>query len=75
MLGEVTNQYAGILPGGSAHGTVLALAEEIDMPVAIHIGTGATAEARHFYAITPRGSCVSARKRSRGIIRLEAGPH
>src|SRR5262245_36428149 len=40
VLGEVTNQYAGILPDDPRMEPYWALAEEIDMPVGIHIGTG-----------------------------------
>jgi predicted TIM-barrel fold metal-dependent hydrolase len=40
VLGEVTNQYAGISPDDPRMEPYWALAEELDMPVAIHIGTG-----------------------------------
>lgn len=40
VLGEVTNQYAGIAPGDPVFEPYLALAEELDIPVGIHIGTG-----------------------------------
>ena len=40
VLGEVTNQYAGILPTDSRMDAYWALAEELDMPVGVHIGTG-----------------------------------
>ena len=40
MLGEVTNQYAGILPDDPRMEPYWALAEELDLPVGIHIGTG-----------------------------------
>jgi predicted TIM-barrel fold metal-dependent hydrolase len=40
VLGEVTNQYAGILPDDARMEPYWALAEEIDIPVGIHIGTG-----------------------------------
>ncbi|HEX6941327.1 MAG TPA: amidohydrolase family protein [Gemmatimonadaceae bacterium] len=40
VLGEVTNQYAGILPDDSRMEPYWALAEELDLPVGIHIGTG-----------------------------------
>jgi predicted TIM-barrel fold metal-dependent hydrolase len=40
VLGEVTNQYAGILPDDPRMEPYWALAEELDMPVGIHIGTG-----------------------------------
>jgi hypothetical protein len=40
VLAEVTNQYAGIGPSDPAFEPYLAMAEEIDLPVGIHIGTG-----------------------------------
>jgi predicted TIM-barrel fold metal-dependent hydrolase len=40
VLGEVTNQYAGILPDDPRMEPYWALAEELDIPVGIHIGTG-----------------------------------
>ena len=40
VLGEVTNQYAGIAPGDERMAPYWALAEELDVPVGIHIGTG-----------------------------------
>jgi predicted TIM-barrel fold metal-dependent hydrolase len=40
VLGEVTNQYAGIGPSDSLFDPWLAVAEALDMPVGIHIGTG-----------------------------------
>jgi predicted TIM-barrel fold metal-dependent hydrolase len=40
VLGEVTNQYAGIQPDDPRMEPYWALAEELDMPVGIHIGTG-----------------------------------
>lgn len=39
-LAEVTNQYDGIEPDDPAFEPYLALAEELDVPVGIHIGTG-----------------------------------
>lgn len=39
-LAEVTNQYVGIEPDDPRFDPYLALAEELDMPVGIHIGTG-----------------------------------
>jgi uncharacterized protein len=40
VLGEVTNQYVGIQPDNPRMEPYWALAEELDMPVGIHIGTG-----------------------------------
>ena len=40
VLGEVTNQYEGIQPDDPRMEPYWALAEELDMPVGIHIGTG-----------------------------------
>lgn len=40
VLGEITTQYAGIEPGDPRMEPYWALAEELDIPVAIHIGTG-----------------------------------
>jgi predicted TIM-barrel fold metal-dependent hydrolase len=40
VLGEVTNQYAGIEPSDAAFEPYLALAEQHGIPVGIHIGTG-----------------------------------
>lgn len=39
-LAEVTNQYAGIAPDDPRFEPYLAIAEELDVPVGIHIGTG-----------------------------------
>lgn len=39
-LAEVTNQYVGIAPDDPAFDPYLAVAEELDIPVGIHIGTG-----------------------------------
>lgn len=40
VLGEVTNQYAGIPPDDPRMDPYWALAERLDIPVGIHIGTG-----------------------------------
>lgn len=40
VLGEVTTQYQGIEPSDPRLEPYLALAEEMDVPVGIHIGTG-----------------------------------
>ena len=40
VLGEISNQYAGIAPNDERMEPYWALAEELDVPVAIHMGTG-----------------------------------
>ena len=40
VLGEVVNQYAGIAPNDELMEPYWALAEELDIPVGIHVGTG-----------------------------------
>jgi predicted TIM-barrel fold metal-dependent hydrolase len=40
VLGEIGNQYRGIDPDDPAFEPYLALAEELDVPVALHVGTG-----------------------------------
>jgi uncharacterized protein len=40
VLGEVINQYAGIAPDDERMEPYWALAEELDIPVSIHVGTG-----------------------------------
>jgi predicted TIM-barrel fold metal-dependent hydrolase len=40
VLGEVANQYAGIAPDDSRMEPYWALAEELDIPVGIHLGPG-----------------------------------
>ena len=40
VLGEITNQYAGITPDDERMEPYWALAEELDVPVGVHIGTG-----------------------------------
>ncbi len=40
VLAEVTNQYLGIAPGDSLFEPYLAVAEELDVPVGIHVGIG-----------------------------------
>jgi predicted TIM-barrel fold metal-dependent hydrolase len=40
VLGELTNQYAGIEPSDPRLEPFLSLAEELDIPVGIHIGAG-----------------------------------
>jgi hypothetical protein len=50
VLGEVLNQYAGIAPNDSLFEPYLAIAEEFDIPVAIHLGPGPPGTA---YRATP----------------------
>ena len=40
VLGEVINQYAGITPNDERMEPYWALAEELDIPVGVHVGTG-----------------------------------
>jgi predicted TIM-barrel fold metal-dependent hydrolase len=40
VLGEVLNQYAGIAPDDPRMEPYWALAEELDVPVGIHLGPG-----------------------------------
>lgn len=40
VMGEVTNQYQGIAPNDPRFEPYLALAEELDIPVGIHMGPG-----------------------------------
>jgi len=40
VLGEITNQYAGIAPDDERMAPYWDLAEELDIPVGIHVGTG-----------------------------------
>jgi predicted TIM-barrel fold metal-dependent hydrolase len=44
VFGEVLNQYAGILPDDQRMDPYWAVAEELDIPVGIHIGPGGPAE-------------------------------
>ncbi|HZI59190.1 MAG TPA: amidohydrolase family protein [Pyrinomonadaceae bacterium] len=44
VLGEVLNQYGGIAPDDERMGPYWALAEELDIPVGIHIGGGGPGE-------------------------------
>lgn len=40
VLAEVTNQYAGVAPDDERMEPFWALAEELDLPVGLHVGTG-----------------------------------
>ncbi|MBC2839726.1 amidohydrolase family protein [Robiginitalea sp. SC105] len=46
MLGEISNQYEGIAPSDSRMHPYYALAEELNIPIAIHMGSGLPG---HFY--------------------------
>lgn len=46
VLGELTNNYAGVSPADSVMDPYFALAAELDIPVAIHSGTGPHAAIR-----------------------------
>ena len=48
ILGEVLTQFTGLSPSGPELEPVLALAEELDIPVAIHMGLGAPGTAYEF---------------------------
>ncbi|MGS2727150.1 amidohydrolase family protein [Psychroserpens sp. BH13MA-6] len=41
VFGEISNQYAGIAPNDPRMDSYYAMAEELNIPVAIHLGTGA----------------------------------
>ena len=45
VMGEVSLQYGGISPSDPAYDKYFALAEELDIPVAIHMGTGGSGRA------------------------------
>lgn len=54
VLGEISNQYEGIAPADPRMFPYYALAEELDIPIAIHMGSGLPG---HFYfepGLTPR---------------------
>jgi predicted TIM-barrel fold metal-dependent hydrolase len=48
VLGEVSNQYAGIAPDDPRMEPFWALAEKLDVPVAIHMGEGPVGASRMF---------------------------
>jgi predicted TIM-barrel fold metal-dependent hydrolase len=48
VLGEVSNQYRGIGPGDKRMEPYWALAEDLDIPVAIHMGEGPAGASRMF---------------------------
>ena len=45
VMGEIGLQYEGISPSDPSVGSYFALAEELDIPVAIHMGTGGSGRA------------------------------
>jgi uncharacterized protein len=45
VMGEIGLQYEGISPSGPSVDAYFALAEELDIPVAIHMGTGGSGRA------------------------------
>ena len=51
VMGEITAQYAGIAPNDPRLAPYFALAEELDIPVAIHVGPGPPGTA---YFATPK---------------------
>jgi predicted TIM-barrel fold metal-dependent hydrolase len=51
VLGELAFQYGGVGPGDSIPETYYALAEQLDLPVALHIGPGPPGAA---YIVTPQ---------------------
>lgn len=71
MIAEVTNQYAGIAPDDARLEPVWALAEELEIPVGIHMGGGAsrplrTPAALHFARRVPRSIGFSVASWRRG---------
>ena len=45
VMGEIGLQYQGLSPSDPSVDTYFALAEELDIPVAIHMGTGGSGRA------------------------------
>jgi uncharacterized protein len=45
VMGEISLQYGGISPSDPAYDKYFSLAEELDIPVAIHMGTGGSGRA------------------------------
>jgi predicted TIM-barrel fold metal-dependent hydrolase len=64
VFGEIGNQYQGIDPDDPAFEPYLALAEEVDIPVALHVGTGPPG--------TPYLFAPKYRARMHSPLRLEA---
>src|SRR5213076_423902 len=54
VMGEIGLQYGGISPSDPACDKYFALAEELDIPVAIHMGTGGSGRANLINAEIPR---------------------
>ncbi len=68
VLGEVTTQYQGIHPADEALAPYWALAEELDLPVGIHVGTGPPGVV-HMGAEGYRGSLHSALTMEEVLVR------
>jgi uncharacterized protein len=68
VLGEVTTQYQGIHPADPALAPYWALAEELDIPVGIHVGTGPPGVV-HMGADGYRGSLHSALTMEEVLVR------
>lgn len=68
VLGEVTTQYQGIHPADDALAPYWALAEELDIPVGIHVGTGPPGVV-HMGAEGYRGSLHSALTMEEVLVR------
>jgi uncharacterized protein len=68
VLGEVTTQYQGIHPADEALAPYWVLAEELDLPVGIHVGTGPPGVV-HMGADGYRGSLHSALTMEEVLVR------
>ncbi len=68
VLGEVVTQYQGIHPADEALAPYWALAEELDLPVGIHVGTGPPGVV-HMGADGYRGSLHSALTMEEVLVR------
>ena len=58
-FGEVANQYQGFEPSDPAFEPYLAVAEELDVPLSIHVGTGPPGRAVPRLSEVPRASAQS----------------
>src|SRR5262249_41639384 len=75
-LGEVVSQYNGISPSDSVMEPYLSLAEELDVPIGIHIGPGPPGAP---YIAAPNyrsrlSRCYSSRRPLRGTRNCASGP-